>query len=79
MRILQNLNIPTKPMMNSSLDNVDASMTIEDTCSGGNDPVEDKNPPDERYVLFRETSGDHLTNRNFRPTGYLTTRFSQHP
>ena len=79
MRILQNLNIPTKPMMDSSLDNVDASMTIEDTCSGGNDPVEDKNPPDERYVLFREMSSGHLTNRNFRPIGCLTTKFSQRP
>lgn len=53
MCILQNLNIPTKPMMNSSLDNVDASITIEDICKGGSsDPREDKYPPDERYVCF---------------------------
>jgi len=58
---------------------VNASMTIEDTCSGGNDPVEDKKPPDERYVLFREMSGGHLIHRNLRPIGYLTTRFSQRP
>jgi hypothetical protein len=44
MRILQNLNIPTKPMMNSSLDNVDASMIIEDTRRGGGDTKEDKRP-----------------------------------
>ena len=79
MCILQGLNIPTKPMMNSSLNNVDASIIIGEICRGGSDLREDKNPPDERYVLFREMSGGHLTHRNFRPIGYLTTKFSQRP
>jgi len=53
MCILQNLNIPTKPMMNSSLDNVDASITIEGICKGRGDPREDKNPPDEICIVSK--------------------------
>ena len=79
MCILQNLNISTKPMMNSSLDNVNASVIIEDVCRGGSDSREDRYPPDERYILFHEMSGRHLARHNFRPIEYLTTRFSRRP